>query len=157
AGERARNVGHRHDLRRHVPRARVGADDIADLLLQRLVEPGPRLQTHEEHDAHVAAPFLPYRDRLDHLFQTFHRGVDLRRADAHAARIQHRVGAAVDHDAIVFGECGVITVVPYTGEALEVSCPIPRTVRIVPESDRHRREWRRANELAAVAAHGPAV
>jgi hypothetical protein len=74
---------------------------------ERVVERvAARLQLHEEHDAHVALPVLADHHALQHLQLLLDLAVDLGRADAHAAGVEHRVGAAVDDDAVVLGELG---------------------------------------------------
>ena len=131
----------------------MGADRIADLLPQRLVELDAGLGAHEQHHAHVVLPVLPDRQRLDDLGETLDGRIDLRGADAHSARIQHRIGAAVDDQAVMLGHSGVVAVMPHAGEALEVRGPVLAPVGVVPESDRHARERRGAHQLAALAAH----
>ena len=84
-------------LRRHVTRRRVAADRVADLVAQLLVERQALAQPDEQHDAHVALPLLRDRDRLGDFLDLLDLAIDLGRADAHAAGIQHRIGAAV-HD-----------------------------------------------------------
>ena len=74
------------------------------------------LQPHEQHDAHVAVPVLPDGERFDDLVQALDGRVDLRGADAHAARIQHRVRAAIDDQAAVLGQLGVVAVTPDAGK-----------------------------------------
>ncbi len=77
--------------------------------------------------------------------------IDLRGADPHAAGIQHGVRPAVDHDAAVRRELGVVAVAPHVRESLEVSGAVLAAVGVVPEADRHRRKRRRADELAFLA------
>ena len=73
------------------------ADRAADLVAQRLVERQAVAQAHEQHDAHVALPLLRDRDRLGDFLDLLDLAIDLGGADAHAAGIQHGIGAAV-HD-----------------------------------------------------------
>ena len=54
-------------------------------------------QPHEQHDAHIALPLLRDRDRFGHFGDLLDLTIDLGGADAHAARIEHGVGAPV-HD-----------------------------------------------------------
>ena len=51
-------------------------------------------------------------------------------------------------DAVVLGELDVVAVVPDARKPLEVRRVVLAAVRIVPEADRHRRERRRADQLA---------
>src|SRR6187399_2151780 len=46
AADSARNIGHREYFCRHMPRRGVGADDLADLLLQGFVQFNTVLQPH---------------------------------------------------------------------------------------------------------------
>ena len=55
-----------------------------------------------------------------HFVELLDLAVDLGRADAHAAGIQHGVRAAVDDHAAVRGQLGVVAVAPDAGKALEV-------------------------------------
>src|SRR5690606_26921032 len=72
-------------------------------------------------------------------------------ADAHAAGIEHRVGAAIDDHAAVAGQLHIVAVAPHPGEALEIGGAVPGSIRIVPEADRHRGERRGADQLALLA------
>ena len=65
----------------------------------RLSSEQPVAQPDEQHDALVAVPLLADDQALDDLGELLDLAVDLGRADAHAAGIQHGVGAAVDDDA----------------------------------------------------------
>ena len=85
----------------------------ADALFEhRVVERDARAQPHEQHDAHVVVPILADADRLDDLRHLLDLVVDLRRADAHAAGIERRVGAAMDDDAAMLGPFGEIAMAP---------------------------------------------
>src|SRR5262245_17500972 len=152
AALRPRDLGHLQDLRGHVPRRRVLADAYPDPRREHVVERQAVAQLHEQHDAHVVLPLLRNDERLEDLVDLLHLAVDLGRPDAHAARVQDGVGAAVDDEAAVLRELGVVAVTPDAGIALEVRGAILRSVRIVPESDRHRGEGAHADELATLAA-----
>ena len=154
AGERARDVGDCHDLRRNVAGCCVGADGVADLLLQRIVERECRFDADEQDDPYVTLPILPDGQCLDDLFEAFDGCVDFGCADAYTTGVQHSVGSPVDDDAVVLCDGGVVAVMPDAGKAFEVGGAILGAVRVVPEADRHRRKWLRAHQLAAVAADG---
>src|SRR5262249_50573836 len=79
--------------------------------------------------------------------------VDLRRAYAHASRIEHRVRPAVDDEAVVRGQLHVVAVTPDAGKLLEVGGVVARAVGIVPEAYRHRGEGGGTHQLALLAAH----
>src|SRR5262249_31179454 len=96
-------------------------------------------------------PVLADHDALQDLRQLLHLAIDLRRADADAAGVQHRVGAAVDDDAAMLGQLHIVAVMPDVGIALEIGGAIAFAVGIIPESDRHRRKWRRADQLTLLA------
>ena len=104
----ARNVRHLHDLRRHVPRRGVGADVLLDPVDERRIEREAVLQAHEQDHAHVAhlarRPILADDEAFDDLGQLLDLAIDLRRADAHAAGIERRIGAAVEDEAAVRGQ-----------------------------------------------------
>ena len=55
------------------------------------------------------------------------------------------------------GELHVVAVAPDAGKPLEVGIAILAAVGIVPEADRHRRERRRADQLALLADHRRAL
>ena len=96
--------------------ARRVADLLLDALVERVVECDAVAQPHEQHDAHVALPFLADGERLEHLGDLLDLPIDLRRADAHAAGIQHRVGAAVNDDAAVLASTRIVAVAPELGK-----------------------------------------
>src|ERR1700722_657221 len=156
ARKRARHIGDRDDLGRHMPRRGAREDDAADLLIECGMERVPALQAHKETDAHIALPLLSDGERLGDLRHTLYCRIDLRRADAHAARIQDRIGAAVDDEGVVLAERRVVGVVPNSGEALEISRAIAAAVVIAPEAERHGWKRRRTHELATPAADGAA-
>jgi hypothetical protein len=81
----------------------------------------------------------------------FDLAIDLGRADAHAARVQCRVRAAVDNDAVMLGELDIIAVAPDVGEPLEIGGAILLVVAIVPEADGHAGKGRGADQLAHYA------
>src|SRR6185312_7453753 len=123
-------------------------------LLQRFVQYDRRLETDEQNHAHIAPPVLPDRERFDDFVETFDRGINFGSADTYSAWIQHGIGASVDHDAVVFCQSRVVTVVPHTREPLKVGCPVPGSVGIIPESNRHGGEGCGAHQLSAITAHG---
>src|SRR5690606_3541956 len=145
---RARDVGDLEDLRGDVPRARVAAEPCADLVRKLRVEPSPRLQADEEHDPRVAIEALVDRDAFRDVVDLLDDTVDLGRADPHAAGVQHRVRASVDDHAAAGRELRVVAMTPDAGEALEVRGAELALILIVPETERHRGEGRRAYELA---------
>ena len=116
------------------------------------VERYARRQAHEQHDAHIIVPVLADADRLDDLRQLLDLVVDLGGADPYAARIERRIGAAVDDHAAMPGPFGEIAMAPDIVEALEIGGVVLLAVRIVPEADRHRGEGAGADELALLAA-----
>ena len=68
------------------------------------------------------------RERSLDLLDALHRAVDLGRADAHAARVQHGVGAPVDQHAAARRDLDEVAVVPDAGVALEVGRAVARAV-----------------------------
>jgi hypothetical protein len=142
----ARDVLHLHHLGRHVARRGVVADGLADAGDQRVVEGKALAQLDEQHHPHVGCitrrPLLADHQGFDHLLELFHLAVDLGGADAHAARVEGRVGAAIDDQPVVGGDLGVVAVAPDVVEAREIRRPVPGAVVVVPEADRHHREGR---------------
>ena len=150
----ARDGGGLQYLGRDVPRAGVGAQLRPDAALQRRVQRQPIAQDDEQDDADAALPLLPYRQRFDDLGQPFDLAVDLRRADADAAGVQHRIGAPVDDEPAGFGGLGVVAVAPHAGEACEIGGAVANAAAVAPEPDRHGRERLGAYELAFLAGRG---
>ena len=104
-------------LRRHVARRRVLADAHRGCAPASASSSADAVaQPDEQHDALVALPLLPDHERLDDLVELLDLPVDLRRADAHAARVQHGIGSAVDDDAAVRGDLGPVPVTPHARE-----------------------------------------
>ena len=96
-------------------------------------------------------PVLADDDRLHDLLQLLDLPIDLGRADAHAAGIQHRVRAPIDDEAAVLRDLAPVAVAPHAGKALVIRRAVFRAVLVVPEAERHRRKRRRAHELALLA------
>ncbi len=115
---------------------------------ERVVEDESVAQPHEQDDADVVPHLLADDDALEHLRQPLDLPVDLGRADADAARVQHGVGAAEDHEASARRHEGVVAVVPDAAKALEVGRAVAGAAGVVPEPERHRRERGGADELA---------
>jgi hypothetical protein len=88
------------------------ADLPANALLERLVERCALNERHEQHDAHIVLPVLADADRLDHFGNLLDLRIDFRRADAHAGRIERRIGAAIDDHAAVLRPFGEIAMRP---------------------------------------------
>src|SRR5579872_921414 len=154
AGQRPRNVRYRDDLCRDVAWRGVGANGVANLLLEGFVQLDVRFQPHEQDHAHISLPILPDGECLDDLVQTLHSRIDLGGADAYTPWVQYGIGSAVDHDAVVLGQGGVVTVMPDPWEALEVGRFVTGSIRIIPEPYGHGREGRRADQFTALATDG---
>src|SRR5439155_17471814 len=63
---------------------------------------------------------------------------------------------AVDDHAVVRSDLRVIAVGPHAGILLKVRRSVPRSAGVVQESQRHRWERPRADQLTLLPAHGPA-
>src|SRR5439155_6406581 len=157
----ARNIAHLHNLRRNMPRRGVGAYVALDAIDQGVVERQPVAEPHEQHHAHVAdrvrRPILADDDALHDFVELFDLAVDLGGSDAYTTRIEGGVRAAIDDHPVVGGQLDPVAMTPYPGETLEVRRAILGTVRVVPESNWHRRERRSADELALLPAHRLAI
>ena len=116
--------------------------------IELVVEHVPVAQADEQHDHLVVADEPRHGDRVDNGRMAVDRAVDLGRADAHAARIQRRVGPAVDHETAVGRACRAVTLVPTAGEALVVRRPVAAAVGVVHEAEWLRRERPVDDELA---------
>src|SRR4051812_46095944 len=161
AADRARNVGDRDDLLRKVMRARVRPDLLPDALLELLSQLLAVRQGNEQHNANVEARvrllILPDDQTLDDLRQLFDLAIDLRGADANAARIERRVAASIDHETIMLGQLRPVAVSPRVRILLEVGGAVLRPVRIVPERNRHAWKRRGAHELTLLSDERGAV
>ena len=96
-----RDVRHGGDQRGHVTRRGSGPDSAADGLDQLVGELAAVAHHDEQDDANIVAHLLTNHDTLEDLVNTFDLAVDLRRADAHAARVERGVGSTVDDVATV--------------------------------------------------------
>src|SRR6266705_2226227 len=157
----ARNIGHLHDFRGDVPRSGMGANLVLDLRDQPVFEDKPLAELHEQDHAHIAdlagRPGLADHERFDHLLQLLDLAVDLRRADAHAPRVEHGIRSAVNDHAFASGDLAPIAVGPDSGKSLEVGGPVFRSAGVVPESDRQRWKWPRADKFALLLFHRAGV
>ena len=144
------NVGHFHDVFGYVP----GAGAFADSGFQgfdQVVGDGLAVgRDYEQDHFHVAVDLAADHEAVVHLADGFHLAVDFGGADAHAAGVEHGVGAAVDHHATLGRPRGVVAVSPDTGEAFEVRGAITTAVGVIPEADRHRRKRVLANQLSTL-------
>ena len=109
-------------------RAGCGRDEQDQLAHAVVVIVGGTLGVVEVHDQAVG----DLGERLDD-------GVEVARAEAHAAPVQGGVGAARDGTGPVVGEGDPVAVAPHAGEVLEVGGAVPGPVGVAPEADRHRR------------------
>ena len=135
AADRAGDVGHLRSpssARGAGSRARGCGRGCARAAGRRASTPS-RSRTNSTTRTSPEARRLPDHDALDHLRQLLHLPVDLRRADAHARRVQRRVAPAVDDQPVVRRELRPVAVTPDAREVLEVRGAIARAVGIVPE------------------------
>ena len=119
---------------------------------QLVVERHLRLEAHGQHDADVAVPLLAEDERLGHLGVALHQPVEVGRADADTTGVERGVAATVDDDAAVVGPRGEVTLAPGAGEPGEVRVAVAGADlaegSVTPEAEGHRRERRRADQLA---------
>ena len=87
-------------------------------------------------------------DALEHFVDLLDLAIDLGGADAHAARVQHGVRAAVDDEAVVLRQLGIVAVTPHAGKALEVGRAILRAVGDRSRTRSASRETAARNQLA---------
>ena len=141
----------------HVPwraiEANLGFDEVRQLFVQLQAF----AQAHEKHHADVAFPILADGDAFNNLVQFFNLPINFRRADAHAARIERRVRAAMDNHAAARGPGHMVAVTPDIVEPFEIGAPIPGAIRVVPESERHGGEGLGADQFAFFAGGRRAV
>ena len=123
------------------PRTTLPADAARATLIGRVWLPGP---------TGGPTPVLLSKGELLDL------SIDFGRADADPAGIQHGIRAPVDDEAVVRGALDVVAVMPHARIVLEVGGAVTPVVRVVPEADRHRREWPRAHQLPFLSAYRPA-
>lgn len=132
----------------------VLAYHLADVLAQGFIQLQAVLQAHEQHHPHIPVPVLADGHAFHNLFDLFHLAVDLRRANAHTARVEHGVGATVDHHAPAGTLLGVVALGPHPRKLAEVGIVVTATVRVVPETEWHRGEVARAHQLAFSSTTG---
>ena len=136
--------------------ARTGAlpHRLADLGSQVVIEGHITSGDHEQHDTSVAAHGLTNRDGLDNAGHRFGTPVNLCGTDADTSRVQGGIGSPVN-DETASGRLGCeVAVVPRPVKAIEISVEEATAVGIVPKSDRYRRKWCSAHELASSADNG---
>ncbi len=132
-------------------------DPAPDPVAERLVQGDPLPEPQKEHDPDVPLPILADHQAFHHLGKLLHLTVDLRRSDANPARIERGIAPSQDHQTVVGGEPRPVAVAPDPREGLEIRCPVPRAVRIVPECDRHAGKRPGAHQLAVALADGSAA
>src|SRR3954462_11749015 len=147
----ARDIADLQDFGRDVTRRGVFADLFLYFRDQFIIQTGLLAELDEQDDAHVPFPVLADHQGLDHLLKLLDLAIDLRRADTHAAGIEHGVGAAVDDDAAVLGNFAPVAMAPDVRVLLEIRRPVLRPVRVVPAPDRHGRKRFCTNKLAFLA------
>ena len=152
---RTRDVRHLYHHGRYVARRGVAADLVADLGPKLVVEVFAVAERHEQDDPHVVAPLLSDREALEHAVDLLHLAVDLRRSDAYAAGIQHRVRPPVDDHPVVLGDLREVSVAPDAGVLVEVCGAVARAVVGAEEAEGHGGEGAAAHELPFLAARRP--
>src|SRR3546814_357569 len=144
----ARDVRDADDPGRDVAGRGALADAGPDALLQGLVQRHAVAQADEQNDAHVILPVLADDQALDHLVQRLDLTVDLGGADPDAARVERRVGAPVDDQAVMLRQLDIVAVPPDVREAGEIGVPVLPALGVVPEADRPGRERPDREEFA---------
>ena len=140
-----------------MPGCGVGADTLPDVPFKARVQFHPRAQHDEQHHAHVVLPALRDRDAVQHRAQALDLAIDFRRADAHAARVEHRIGAPVDDKSAVGGDLCVVSVRPDPSGVVEVRRAKARAVRVVPEAQGAGGKRARTHQLAFLTHERAAV
>ena len=149
AGDRRHCADHVRDMTRRQLRAQAGRDTR----LQVVVEHDP-VREHDEEDelARAALVVLEMHDEtVGDLRQLLDDAVELAGAEAHAAAVERRVGAARDDAASLVGEPDPVALAPDARVRLEVRTAVERPVRVAPELDGHRRHRPCDHELAELA------
>ena len=94
-----------------------------------------------------------HHEAVEHLLEGLDHGVELARAEPHAAAVQRRVRAPGDQAAPARSEGDPVAVAPDARIVLEVGGAVAAAIGVVPETDRHRRHRRADHELAELADH----
>ncbi len=131
----------------------VAAYQAADLRLQRCVQRAPGAQDNEEHHTHIALPLLADHHTFQHGTALLNLAIDLRGANAHTTRVQHRIGSPMDDEAAVGGLLAIITLRPDPVEPREVGRVEAAAIGVIPETQGTRREGRSAHQLALLFLH----
>jgi hypothetical protein len=152
------DVRYRHDPGREVAPGGPVLDGRADAGLHVVGQRITRAQLHEEHHPRIVAELLADDHRVLHLRHRLHRRVDLRRADADAARVEGRIRPAEDDQpAGVAPDHEVVPVVPHARVGLEVGRPVAAAVVVAPEPEGHGGEGLSADQLAPLVPDAVAV
>src|SRR5262245_60743746 len=93
-------------------------------------------------------------DAVANLVEFFDHTIELARTHAHAAAVQRGVRAPRDDGATALVEDDPVAVAPDARILVEVALAVARTLRIVPEVNRHARHWARDHELTYPADDG---
>src|SRR5690606_31546911 len=152
--QRVRRQRHGMHFVRHVARAALFAQTLADRLVERLVKDDAVLQLHEQRHVEATIRLLDADDQavLD-LFHALKGTVDLGRADAHAKAVQRRVRTTVDEataPAINFHE---VAVTPDTRIGVEIRFLVLLELAVAPEEQRHARHRAGNNQFAYLVDH----
>src|ERR1700730_97313 len=153
AASRAWNVPHRDYACGNMARGGVSANLPSDPSPKIVVQHHARRQTNKENHALIVVPALPYRKTLDHFRNALHRSVQFSGAYPDASRIERRIRAAGDDKSLVTRRLNPVAVMPNSRKPREVGSLVLLALWIVPETDQHRRERRRAHEFSRLLRH----
>src|SRR6202022_753668 len=109
--------------------------------------------TNKENHALIVLPALPYGKALDHFRNALYRPVQFGGAYPHASRIERRIRTAGDDKSVMTRRLNPVAVMPNSWKPREVGSLVLLARWIVPETDRHRRERRRAHEFSRLLRH----
>lgn len=63
----ARDIADSEDLRRYMAWCGIGADHLADLLFEGVIQLDAIVESHEQHDSHIVLPALANGQAFQHL------------------------------------------------------------------------------------------
>ena len=115
---------------------------------QAVIQCGAFAQADKQNHTNIALPFLADHDGFLNLGEALDLAVDFRRADPHPARIERRIGAAIDHITAIFRLADEIAMIPDIVKLFEIGGLIAGIIRVIPESNRHGGEGAGADQFA---------
>src|SRR5579862_8003602 len=113
------------------------------------------LQLDEQEDLPFAVYIACHHDAIDDFRDLLHLPINFRRSNPHSAHLERSVAASVNNYAAARRNFSPVALTPDVRKYIEVCCPVTLPVCIGPKTERHGREWQRANEFSRLTRERP--